>query len=155
MRQVALRRGFTHHCRVSFLRGQAARPLCLHLLLFFSSFLLLAAPGASTLRDMAEPGKGVTAGKLAINVQKRLTRAQEKVGLSPSPAEAHMAAGPAGHGVLSETRASNFTLTPGATKKTLWRRFIHVMVLLKFLTCPHFNCELNPQREKNTSVILL
>ncbi|XP_030265664.1 myc box-dependent-interacting protein 1b isoform X7 [Sparus aurata] len=28
---------------------------------------------------MAEPGKGVTAGKLAINVQKRLTRAQEKV----------------------------------------------------------------------------
>ncbi|KAF3857039.1 hypothetical protein F7725_008898 [Dissostichus mawsoni] len=33
----------------------------------------------STLRDMAEMGKGVTAGKLAINVQKRLTRAQEKV----------------------------------------------------------------------------
>lgn len=29
---------------------------------------------------MAETGKGVTAGKLAINVQKRLTRAQEKVG---------------------------------------------------------------------------
>ncbi|XP_075870624.1 myc box-dependent-interacting protein 1b isoform X3 [Nelusetta ayraudi] len=28
---------------------------------------------------MAETGKGVTAGKLAINVQKRLTRAQEKV----------------------------------------------------------------------------
>lgn len=28
---------------------------------------------------MAEIGKGVTAGKLAINVQKRLTRAQEKV----------------------------------------------------------------------------
>ncbi|GAA6224568.1 myc box-dependent-interacting protein 1-like [Lates japonicus] len=28
---------------------------------------------------MAEMGKGVTAGKLAINVQKRLTRAQEKV----------------------------------------------------------------------------
>ncbi|KAK7877680.1 hypothetical protein WMY93_031599 [Mugilogobius chulae] len=27
---------------------------------------------------MAEIGKGVTAGKLAINVQKRLTRAQEK-----------------------------------------------------------------------------
>ncbi|GLD67932.1 myc box-dependent-interacting protein 1b isoform X1, partial [Lates japonicus] len=28
---------------------------------------------------MAEMGKGVTAGKLAINVQKRLTRTQEKV----------------------------------------------------------------------------
>lgn len=28
---------------------------------------------------MAETGKGVTAGKLAINVQKRLSRAQEKV----------------------------------------------------------------------------
>lgn len=28
---------------------------------------------------MAEIGKGVSAGKLAINVQKRLTRAQEKV----------------------------------------------------------------------------
>lgn len=28
---------------------------------------------------MAEPGKSVTAGKLAINVQKRLSRAQEKV----------------------------------------------------------------------------
>uniref|UniRef100_A0A674P289 Myc box-dependent-interacting protein 1 n=1 Tax=Takifugu rubripes TaxID=31033 RepID=A0A674P289_TAKRU len=31
------------------------------------------------LPDMAEPGKSVTAGKLAINVQKRLSRAQEKV----------------------------------------------------------------------------
>lgn len=29
---------------------------------------------------MAEIGKGVTAGKLALNVQKRLSRAQEKVG---------------------------------------------------------------------------
>ena len=28
---------------------------------------------------MAEIGKGVTAGKLAINVQKKFTRAQEKV----------------------------------------------------------------------------
>ncbi|XP_068446944.1 myc box-dependent-interacting protein 1b isoform X1 [Clinocottus analis] len=35
--------------------------------------------GASTPRDMADIGKGVTAGKLAISVQKRLTRAQEKV----------------------------------------------------------------------------
>lgn len=34
---------------------------------------------ASTQRDMAEIGKGVTAGKLALNVQKRLSRAQEKV----------------------------------------------------------------------------
>jgi len=35
---------------------------------------------------MAEIGKGVTAGKLAISVQKRLTRAQEKVrGASPCP----------------------------------------------------------------------
>lgn len=33
----------------------------------------------STQRDMAEIGKGVTAGKLALNVQKRLSRAQEKV----------------------------------------------------------------------------
>lgn len=32
---------------------------------------------------MAETGKGVTAGKLAINVQKRLTRAQEKVKSPP------------------------------------------------------------------------
>lgn len=50
---------------------------------------------------MAEIGKGVTAGKLAINVQKRLTRAQEKVRVVSfsfsRSAEARMAAG---HSVL-------------------------------------------------------
>ncbi|KAJ7345923.1 hypothetical protein JRQ81_001873, partial [Phrynocephalus forsythii] len=32
---------------------------------------------------MAEMGKGVTAGKIASNMQKKLTRAQEKTVLSP------------------------------------------------------------------------
>ncbi|KAL8183103.1 UNVERIFIED_CONTAM: hypothetical protein K2H54_015841 [Gekko kuhli] len=33
---------------------------------------------------MAEMGKGVTAGKIASNVQKKLTRAQEKLGRAVS-----------------------------------------------------------------------
>ncbi|PWA15957.1 hypothetical protein CCH79_00020055 [Gambusia affinis] len=39
--------------------------------------------GSTPRCDMAELGKGVTAGKLALNVQKRLNRAQEKVGGDP------------------------------------------------------------------------
>lgn len=50
---------------------------------------------------MAETGKGVTAGKLAINVQKRLTRAQEKVNFS-FRMKARMAAG------QRETQPLNF-----------------------------------------------
>lgn len=51
---------------------------------------------------MAETGKGVTAGKLAINVQKRLTRAQEKVNFSFRRSDEARTA--AGHRVLpSET----------------------------------------------------
>ncbi|MEQ2202428.1 hypothetical protein XENOCAPTIV_030466, partial [Xenoophorus captivus] len=49
-----------------------------HLSLWFSPFV--GPDTTSTQRDMAEIGKGVTAGKLALNVQKRLSRAQEKVG---------------------------------------------------------------------------
>lgn len=48
---------------------------------------------------MAELGsKGVTAGKIAINVQKKLTRAQEKVkgeGVPPAPWDAGSDAGTA------------------------------------------------------------
>lgn len=48
-----------------------------------SSPILVSSPAAGRVReresDMAEMGKGVTAGKLASNVQKRFSRAQEKV----------------------------------------------------------------------------
>ena len=39
--------------------------------------------------NMAEIGKGVTAGKLAINVQKKFTRAQEKVSVNLGPRPPH------------------------------------------------------------------